>query len=539
MIKAFLPVRALKGKFKFTAETPGPRHLPRPKVPEENMSEKAACLAVLGTGSDVGKSIVTTALCRIFANQGIRVAPFKAQNMSNNSGVTPEGAEMGRAQIVQAEAARTPPHCDMNPVLLKPVSDLGSQVVLNGVAWMEASAQGYYTKKEFLFTESCAALDRLRCHCDLVVMEGAGSCAEVNLMENDIVNLRAAAYAEAPVILVADIDRGGVFAQIVGTLACLNPEQQAQIKGFVINRFRGDIALFKQGIDWIEQRTGKPVYGVLPWYRHFHIEAEDAVVIENARPFDPAASGEPAIAVIRLPHISNFTDFDPLAKLPGCRLVYLQQPQDLEPFRAVILPGSKSTCGDLEWLAATGWRDRLLRYAESGGHLLGICGGYQMLGTRVVDPDGIEGPPGATAGLGLLPVETVLKAPKTTTLTDFSWGGLPGQGYEIHMGQTRPPQGRTLMTVQSRNGLPDNDNDGCISEDGRVIGTYMHGLFDSPAITRHWLEGIGLGEIKVDRIHGPAARDQAYDLLAEHATRHLDIEAITQLLPQRLREIGR
>ncbi len=503
------------------------------------MSEKAACLAVLGTGSDVGKSIVTTALCRIFANQGIRVAPFKAQNMSNNSGVTAEGAEMGRAQIVQAEAARIPPHVDMNPVLLKPVSDLGSQVVLNGRAWMEASAQAYYTKKEFLFTESCAALDRLRQDCNLVVMEGAGSCAEVNLMENDIVNLRAAAYADAPVILVADIDRGGVFAQIVGTLACLSPEQQAQIKGFVINRFRGDIALFKNGIDWIEQRTGKPVFGVLPWYKHFHIEAEDAVVIENARPFDPTETSEPAIAVIRLPHISNFTDFDPLAKLEGCRLVYLQQPQDLDAFGAVILPGSKSTCGDLEWLATTGWRDQLLRYAAGGGHLLGICGGYQMLGTRVCDPDGIEGTPGATPGLGLLPVETVLKAPKTTTLTAFSWGDIPGTGYEIHMGQTRPPQGRTLVTVENRNGEPCRDTDGCISEDGRVIGTYMHGLFDSPDITQHWLAGIGLGAIKVDQRHGPAARDQAYEQLAEHAARHLDLAAITGLLPTRLREICR
>jgi len=503
------------------------------------MSEQAACLAVLGTGSDVGKSIVATALCRIYANRGIRVAPFKAQNMSNNSGVTPEGAEMGRAQIVQAEAARVAPHADMNPVLLKPVSDMGSQVVLNGRAWMEASAQSYYTKKEYLYTESCAALDRLRRDCDLVVMEGAGSCAEVNLMEGDIVNLRAAAYAGAPVILVADIDRGGVFAQIVGTLACLSPEQQAQIKGFVINRFRGDIALFKKGIDWIEQRTGKPVFGVLPWYKHFHIEAEDAVVIENARPFNPTSASDPTIAVIRLPHISNFTDFDPLAKLAGCQLVYLQQPQDLEQCRAVILPGSKSTCGDLEWLATTGWRDQILRYAAGGGHLLGICGGYQMLGTRVHDPDGIEGAPGATAGLGLLPVETVLKAPKTTTLTDFSWGGIQGTGYEIHMGQTQAPQGRTLMTVERRNGLSSEDTDGCLSEDGRVIGTYMHGLFDTPAITRRWLAGIGLGAIAVDQMHGPAARDQAYEQLAEHAAQHLDIGAITALLPANLREACR
>lgn len=500
------------------------------------MAKQAACLAVLGTGSDVGKSIVTTALCRIFVNRGLRVAPFKAQNMSNNSGVTPEGMEMGRAQIVQAEAARVAPHCDMNPVLLKPVSDVGSQVVLNGVAWMDASAKSYTTKKDFLFAESRAALDRLREHHDLIILEGAGSCAEVNLMPHDIVNLRMAAYAQAPVILVADIDRGGVFAQIVGTLACVAPEEQARIRGFVINRFRGDITLFQPGIDWIEQRTGKQVYGVLPWFKHFHIEAEDAVVIEKPKPYQPAAGDRPAIGVIRLPHISNFTDFDPLAQLPDCQLVYLEQPQPLDQLQAVILPGSKATCPDLEWLARSGWRDRLLGYVAGGGHLLGICGGYQMLGTWVHDPDGIEGAPGSTQGLGLLPVETVLKAPKTTTLTDFTWEGIAGSGYEIHMGRTEPPREHRLFDVQCRNTIACADHDGCTSEDGRVIGTYMHGLFDTPAITRRWLTGIGLGQVTVDRLHGPAARDQAYEQLAEHALAHLDIEAITALLPASLRE---
>jgi adenosylcobyric acid synthase len=500
------------------------------------MSNKAACLAVLGTGSDVGKSIVTTALCRIFANRGLRVAPFKAQNMSNNSGVTPEGMEMGRAQIVQAEAARIPPHCDMNPVLLKPVSDIGSQVVLNGVAWIDASSQDYYTKKDYLFAESIAALDRLRAENDLILMEGAGSCAEVNLMEHDIVNLRMAALAEAPVILVADIDRGGVFAQIVGTLACVSPEQQGMIRGFVINRFRGDIALFTRGINWIEERTGKPVYGVLPWFKHFRIEAEDAVVIENAPRFLPDAETEPVIAVIRLPHISNFTDFDPLTGLNGCRLIYLQQPQDLSPMAAVILPGSKSTCSDLQWLRDSGWQERLLSYREQGGHLLGICGGYQMLGTAVHDPDGIEGAPGSTLGLGLLPVETVLQSPKTTTLTDFRWNGIAGRGYEIHMGRTAPPRAHCLMTVDRRNGTDCTDVDGCRSEDDRVLGTYMHGLFDTPAITHQWLTAIGLAHIEVDTLHGPIARDRAYEQLAEHAALHLDLEAITSLLPRELQE---
>jgi len=492
--------------------------------------KKAACVAVLGTGSDVGKSIVTTALCRILANRGLRVAPFKAQNMSNNSGVTPEGLEMGRAQIVQAEAARIAPHVDMNPVLLKPTSDVGAQVVLNGAAWLDASPKSYYRRKEQLFAESCAALDRLRNTYDFVVMEGAGSCAEVNLMAGDIVNLRMAAYAQAPVVLVADIDRGGVFAQIVGTLECLVREQQDQIKGFVVNRFRGDIDLFKDGVKWIEQKTGKPVFGVLPWYRHFRIDAEDAVVIEKARPYIPACCGLSALAVIKLPHISNFTDFDPLTRLKGLQLAYLENRQPLEGFKAVILPGTKSTCSDLQWLHRTGWADALQRFAADGGHILGICGGYQMLGRQVHDPEGIEGRAGASPGLGLLPVETILKAPKTTTVTEFTWDGLKGRGYEIHMGQTRLAAGDALLNIARRNQAACNDRDGCIGLEGRVLGTYMHGLFDTPEITRHWLNHIGLSSVVVDQVHGPAAREAAYDQLAAHAAQHLDMVAMLALL---------
>jgi adenosylcobyric acid synthase len=494
------------------------------------MTEKAQCIAVLGTGSDVGKSIVTTALCRILADRGLRAAPFKAQNMSNNSGVTPEGLEMGRAQIVQAEAARIVPHVDMNPVLLKPTSDVGSQVVLNGRAWLEASSKSYYQQKDYLWSESCAALERLRSRFDVVVMEGAGSCAEVNLMAGDIVNLRVAAYADAPVILVADIDRGGVFAQIVGTLACLAPEQQSRIKGFIINRFRGDIDLFKDGVDWIEQKTGRPVFGVLPWYHHFSIEAEDAVVMDNARPYDPSRCGLPAVAVIRLPHVSNFNDFDPLAGLAGLQLVYLKKLQSLAPFRAVIIPGTKSTRSDLEWLKNGGWGTALNDFVAHGGHVLGVCGGYQILGRRVMDPDGVEGPAGSTAGLGLLPVETELKAPKITTRTNFSWNGIQGSGYEIHMGQTRRSEGGPLLSIHSRNQKCCDDGDGCSSPDGRVLGTYLHGFFDTPAITRSWLAHIGLAAIQVDLRYGPVARDQAYDLLAQHTARHVDVDGILGLI---------
>lgn len=493
------------------------------------MTFKAPCIAILGTGSDVGKSIVTTALCRIYARQGVRVAPFKAQNMSNNSGVTPEGLEMGRAQIVQAEAARIAPHVDMNPILLKPTSDVGAQVVVLGQARTNAAAMAYHRQKAQLAHEARAALDRLRDQHELILMEGAGSCAEVNLLENDIVNLSMAAYADAPVILVADIHRGGVFAQIVGTLQCLDETRRRQIQGIIINRFRGDIDLFKEGVRWIEARTHLPVFGVLPWYTGFKIEDEDSVVIEQPDTGAAPASG-PCIAVIRLPHISNFTDVDALMQLKGLTVVFLEKARDLSSFQAVIVPGSKSTRSDLAWLTATGWREVLLAYAAAGGYLLGICGGYQMLGRVVQDPLGVEGPPGVTPGLDLLPVATVLKAPKTTTRSDFSWTGETGEGYEIHMGQTHREGGRPLFQVHARNQQPCSDEDGCISDNGRVMGSYLHGLFDAPGIVRRWLDHIGLKGVAVGAVHGPAARDRAYDALAEHARTYLDIDGIDRLL---------
>jgi adenosylcobyric acid synthase len=316
-------------------------------------NKKAPCLAVFGTGSEVGKSIITTAMCRFFVNKGIPVAPFKAQNMSNNSGITPEGLEMGRAQIVQAEAARIPPHVDMNPILLKPTSDVGSQVVFFGKAIGNITAVNYHKEKEQFFSRTCAALDRLRDEYELIVMEGAGSCAEVNLMADDIVNFRMAEYAGASVILVADIHKGGVFAQIVGTLECLPESRQNQISGFIINRFRGDIHLFKEGIDWIERKTKKNVFGVLPWYNHITIEAEDSVVIENPAKVLDKDINTPAIAVIRIPHISNFTDFVPLSGIEGINIYFIEKPQELYLFKAVILPGSKNTCFDLKWLKET------------------------------------------------------------------------------------------------------------------------------------------------------------------------------------------
>ena len=491
--------------------------------------KKAACIAVFGTGSDVGKSVVATALCRMFANRGVRVAPFKAQNMSNNSGVTPEGLEMGRAQIVQAEGAKIPPHVDMNPILLKPTSEIGSQIVLSGVAVENSTAAEYHRKKDSLFKEACRALDRLRREYDLIILEGAGSCAEVNLMSHDIVNFRMAAHADAPVLLVADIHRGGVFAQIIGTLECLQQNQRAQLAGFIINRFRGDIQLFEDGVRWIEQKTQKPVFGVLPWYSHIQIEPEDSVVIESPKKVLAKNSPDPTVAVIRLPHISNFTDFDPMLALDGLDVKFLEKVQSLTDFKAVILPGSKNTRFDLDWIQTSGWAKSLSGYVNDGGHVFGICGGYQMMGKAVHDPTGLEGQPGSSEGLDLLPIETVLKAPKTTTLTAFSWNGRPGTGYEIHMGQTIRTEGNPLFSVTQRNQVSCQDEDGCVSSGSKIMGTYIHGLFNNPAILRSWLSHIGLDGIDVANVGGIEARNKEYDLLAAHFEEYIDVDKIVRL----------
>ncbi len=456
--------------------------------------------------------------------------PFKAQNMSNNSGVTPEGLEMGRAQIVQALAARVPPHVDMNPILLKPTSDVGSQVVMMGKAIANNTAAEYHRRKEDLFAGAAEALDRLRGANDLVVIEGAGSCAEVNLMAHDIVNFRIAQYADAPVLLVADIHRGGVFAQIVGTLACLPQDHRQRIAGFIINRFRGDRSLFSDGVKWIEQKTGKRVFGVHPWYTDLSIESEDSVVIENPRVVVPGRITGPAVAVIRTPHISNFTDFDPLSGIEDLQVCFLEKTQDLSAFKAVILPGSKNTRFDLQWLHNTGWSKEIQRYVAKNGHVLGICGGFQMLGDWVHDPSGHEGSPGSTPGLALLPVETVLEAPKTTTLTHFDWNGLGGWGYEIHMGQTTRKGGHPVFSVVEQNGRRCKQEDGCAVERCRIMGTYIHGMFDAPAITERWLETIGLTDVSLSGYHGPAARDRDLDRLADHFEAHVDLAAIAGVI---------
>ncbi len=483
-------------------------------------------IAVLGTGSDVGKSIVAAAICRSLVDQGEKVAPFKSQNMSNNSGITPEGLEMGRAQIVQAQAARISPHVDMNPILLKPTGEKQSQVVLNGLVHGNRTAMDYHKNKDIYYKEACRAFDRLSDQYERIILEGAGSCAEVNLMPNDIVNFAMAEFANADVILTADIHRGGVFAQLVGTLDCLSEQYKDRIKGFVVNRFRGDIALFKDGVDWIEKRTGKPVFGVLPWYTHFRIDAEDSVEIESCNNDGPIIPGTPSIAVIRLPHIANFTDIHALSQMKELDVRFIDKPENLSRFKAVIIPGSKNTRADLAW-ANSRFKKNLVSYVEKGGNVLGICGGYQMLGTRVEDPDGLEGSPGTTQGLGLLPVETRLKAPKTTTVSEFTWDGAQGVGYEIHMGETYIKGGGPMVKVAARNQTPCEDVDGCLRNDRRVAGTYIHGFFDYPEICGKWLAMVGIDTRNINLEKGLVhKKEEDYTLLKEHFEKYVDIRSL-------------
>jgi adenosylcobyric acid synthase len=482
-------------------------------------------IAVLGTGSDVGKSIIAAGICRSLADRGIKVAPYKSQNMSNNSGITPEGLEMGRAQIVQAEAARIPPQVDMNPILLKPTGEKQSQIILNGKVHGNQTAMDYHLNKGFYFKKACEAFDRLSQKYDRIILEGAGSCAEVNLMPNDIVNFAMAEYAGADVVLTADIHRGGVFAQLVGTLDCLPPSYQDMVKGFIINRFRGDIALFKDGVEWIEKRTQKKVFGVLPWYHHFKIDAEDSVEIENICNINALDPKKPAIAVIRLPHIANFTDFHSLSQIKGLQTIFIDTPQNLSRFKAIIIPGSKNTRADLDWLK-TKFEPALKVYHREKGHILGICGGYQILGAIVEDPQGLEGNPGSTEGLGLLPVKTILKAPKTTTVSEFEWEGHKGKGYEIHMGFTELFSGTPFIRIKSRNLNPCDESDGCLSHDKQVAGTYVHGFFDYPSISSKWLAMIGLPLLQTDEENHFSRKEKDYDLLKAHFEAHIDLEEL-------------
>jgi len=497
----------------------------------------AKCLAALGTGSDVGKSVVVTALCRIFNDLGIRVAPFKAQNMSNNSFVTSQAGEMGRAQVVQAEAARVPLHVDMNPVLLKPSTDTGAQVILHGKPIGNRHAAEYFADTSHLFAQAKASLERLREAYDLVIMEGAGSCAEVNLRSRDFVNFRMAHAGDAPVILVADIDRGGVFAQIIGTLDVIPRKDRDRVRGFIINKFRGDPKLFEDGITYIERRTRLPVLGLIPYFRHIEIDSEDGMPLDiQIDPLEIPEPGKTKIAVVRLPHISNFTDFAPLCREPSVSLHYLTKPRSLHEYHLVLLPGSKNVRSDLAWMRLEGWDERLRNYIGLGGRIGGICGGYQMLGHMINDPYGIEGPPGKTEGLGFLNVTTTLRKEKILARVTGIWtsNGEAVEGFEIHMGITdRLPGTDHLMRITARQGEPVDDVDGAITPDGTVWGTYFHGLFDLPGFRHSFLDGLNPGcQVESEErrmVSNTEFKDRQYNLLAEHFRLHLDMPKLYEI----------
>lgn len=477
-------------------------------------------LMIQGTASDAGKSTVVAGLCRLFYRRGIAVVPFKPQNMALNSAVTADGGEIGRAQAVQAMAAGLEPHTDMNPVLLKPSSDMGAQVIIHGKALAQMQAQDYHRYKRTAMAAVLESHARLCEQYELVMVEGAGSPAEVNLREGDIANMGFAETVDCPVILVADIDKGGVFAQIVGTLALLSATEQARIRGFIINRFRGDIALLQPGLDWLEQYTGKPVLGVLPYLHDLHIEAEDAV------PRDTVHTDRSRFQVVVpvLPRISNHTDFDPLRLHPEIDLHFIGSGSTPPPADLIILPGSKNVRADLQWLRENGWEETIRRHLRHGGKLIGICGGYQMLGEFIHDPQGLEGISGSSIGLGWLAMETTLHEEKQLTRVQgrllLEDAGV--EGYEIHMGiSTGAALERPLVQLE---GAPD----GAIGEDNQVLGTYLHGLFDHPEAATALLRWAGLDA--AEGIDYAALREQELDRLADVLEARLDLQSLQALL---------
>ncbi|MCU7650226.1 cobyric acid synthase [Pseudomonas piscis] len=477
-------------------------------------------LMVQGTTSDAGKSTLVTALCRWLLRQGISVVPFKPQNMALNSAVTADGGEIGRAQAVQAQAANLAPHTDMNPVLLKPNSDTGSQVIIHGRAVTTMNAVAYHDYKAIAMQAVLASHQRLRQAYQVVMVEGAGSPAEINLRAGDIANMGFAEAVDCPVLLIADINRGGVFAHLVGTLELLSPSEQARVKGFIINRFRGDIALLQPGLDWLEQRTGKPVLGVLPYVMDLHLEAEDGIDQRQAGKVEQLLK----VVVPVLPRISNHTDFDPLRLHPQVDLQFIGPGQAIPAADLIILPGSKSVRGDLAYLRANGWEQAIARHLRYGGKLLGICGGLQMLGEQLHDPLGLEGAAGSSPGLGLLAFETVLEAQKQLrnvsgrlTLEDA-----PVSGYEIHAGVSRGP-----ALEQAAVRLDDGRSDGARSADGQILATYLHGLFETPAACGALLRWAGLEDVQQVDYHGLRERD--IERLADLVERHLDTAALRRL----------
>lgn len=481
----------------------------------------AKTLMIQGTTSDAGKSTLVTGLCRVLARRGVRVAPFKPQNMALNSAVTVDGGEIGRAQAVQAQACFLDAHTDMNPVLLKPNSDTGAQVIIHGNAIGAMNARGYHNYKTIAMQAVLESHRRLCEQYDVIIVEGAGSPAEINLRDRDIANMGFAEAIDCPVVLIADIDRGGVFAHLVGTLQLLSPTEQQRVRGFVINRFRGDIGLLQPGLDWLEQFTHKEVLGVLPYLTDWHLEAEDAIAQQQVVQRDKATL---RVVVPVYPRISNHTDFDALRLHPQIDLQLIRAGQALPPCDLIILPGSKNVRGDLRTLRDCGWDNAIAKHLRYGGKLLGICGGFQMLGKSIADPHGIEGNAGSDAGLGYLDCETTLAQEKqlkrvagTLTLENAAT-----TGYEIHAGITT---GNALLNplVQL-----DTGNDGALSADGQIAGTYLHGIFDELAARDALLRWAGLNVTELFDYN--ARREADINRLADSVEKNIGLEKIEELI---------
>ncbi|HIF9069231.1 TPA: cobyric acid synthase [Photobacterium damselae] len=483
------------------------------------MQKTTQAIMVQGTTSDAGKSVLVAGLCRVLVRKGIAVAPFKSQNMALNSAVTQDGGEIGRAQAVQAQACRIEPTVDMNPVLLKPNTDIGAQVIVQGKALADMDAVGYHNYKKVVMGPIMDSFAKLQAQYQTVVIEGAGSPAEINLRENDVANMGFAEKADVPVIIIADIDRGGVFAHLYGTLALLSESEQNRVKGFVINRFRGDIKLLESGLDWLEQKTGKPVLGVLPYLHGLMLEAEDAI---NSQQVESTTDQPLRVAVPVLTRVSNHTDFDPLRMHPQVNLMLVGKGEPLPPCDLVIIPGTKNVRDDLAYLKEQGWAQQIQRHLRLGGKLMGICGGYQMLGQTIADPLGIEGKAGESQGLGYLDVTTVLEQEKqlkqvSGTLTLPNQASVPVRGYEIHAGVTTGVQ--VDAPIQLESGL-----DGQLGVDNQVFGTYLHGIFERQEACDAILSWAGLEATQTpdfDQI-----REQGIDRVADTIEQYLDLEAL-------------
>jgi len=490
-------------------------------------------LMVQGTTSDAGKSTLVAGLCRVLVNAGYNVAPFKPQNMALNSAVTKDGGEIGRAQALQAIAAKVEARVDFNPILLKPNSDTGAQVIVHGKAISNMEAGKYHDYKKVAMQAVLESHQRLAIDHDVLLVEGAGSPAEINLRAHDIANMGYAEAVDCPVILVADIDRGGVFAHLVGTLALLSETEQARVKGFIINRFRGDIKLLESGLDWLEERTGKPVLGVLPYLHDLALDAEDAVALDNK-----VTEAKVKVFVPLLPHMSNHTDFDPLRLQPNIDLQYIKIGQSLQGADLIILPGSKNVTSDLTFLKQQGWQQEIEQHLRYGGKLLGICGGYQMLGKQIFDPEHIESSVEQVSGLGLLDFTTTLTQNKTLSQVSASMT-LNGEtcqltGYEIHCGvSTGPALSHSLLNIH-RESTTHNQSipDGCISDDGKIIATYLHGFFDCPAPTQLVLNWLGIKDLETPVIDINQHREIQLERLADVCNEYLAMDKIYDIIHQ-------